>query len=69
MPKLSVTFNDRVDEMLEGMATKEGTTKVDIIRRALALYEWAGKEVAADPKRRALAITEDDKVIKEIVMP
>lgn len=67
MPKLTVEFNDRMNEMLEQLAAKQGTTKVDIIRRALALLRYVEAEVGDSDKRR-LAISEDDKVLKEIVL-
>jgi len=67
MPKLTIEFNDRLNEMLEQLAAKEDTTKVDIIRRALALFKYVEEEVGAGDKRK-LAIAEDDKVVKEIVL-
>jgi predicted transcriptional regulator len=67
MAKLTVELNDRMNEMLEQLAAKEGTTKVDILRRALALYRYVEQEVG-DNDRRRVAITEDDKVLKEIVL-
>lgn len=67
MPKLTVEFSERMNEMLEGLAAKEETTKVDIIRRALALYKYVEEEVGESDKRR-VAITEDDRVLKEIVL-
>jgi hypothetical protein len=53
--------------MLEELAAKEDTTKVDIIRRALALFKYVEEEVGVGDKRK-LAIPEDDKVVKEIVL-
>ncbi len=67
MPKLTVEFNDRMRDMLEELAAKEGTTRVDVIRRALALLKYVDDEVSENDKRR-LAITENDKVVKEIVL-
>ena len=67
MPKLTVEFNDRMNSMLEEMAAKDDTSKVDVIRRALALLKYVEDEVG-DNDRRRLAIAEDDKVVKEIVL-
>lgn len=67
MTKLTLEFNDRLTQILQELADKEDTTKVDIIRRALGLYKYVEDEVWTDGKRR-LAITEDDKVIREIVL-
>lgn len=67
MPKLTVEFNERINQMLEELAAKDETTKVDVIRRALALYKYVEEEVGKGDHRR-LAIAEDEKVIKEIVL-
>lgn len=67
MPKLTLEFNERMNEMLAQLAAKEETTKVDIIRRALALLKYVEEEVGANDKRR-LTIAEDDRIIKEIVL-
>ncbi|MDP2935030.1 MAG: hypothetical protein Q8O86_00910 [Dehalococcoidia bacterium] len=67
MAKLTVEFNDRMNQMLEDLAAKDKTTKVSVIRRALALYKFVEEEVKDKDKRR-LAITEGEKVIKEIVV-
>lgn len=68
MAKLTVEFNDALTKKLEEMAANENTTKVDIIRRALALYNFVESEVDESRKRR-LAIAEDGKVVVEIVKP
>ena len=67
VPKLTLEFNDAMNEILRQLADKEDTTKVDIIRRALALYKYVEEEVKKD-NRRKLAITEDDRVLKEIIL-
>lgn len=67
MPKLTVEFSGRWHDLLSELAAKEGTTKSDVLRRALALLKYVEDEVGANDKRR-LAIAEDDKVLKEIVL-
>ncbi len=67
MPKLTIEFNDRMNDVLEQLATKDDTSKVDIIRRALALYKYVDEEVGGNDRRK-LAIAEDEKVLKEIVL-
>ena len=67
MPKLTVEFNDRMNDMLEQLSREEGTTKVDVLRRALALYRFVEDEVGKKSNRK-LTIAEGDKVIKEVVL-
>ena len=68
MAKLTVEFSDGMTKLLESLARKNGTTKVDVIRRALALYNYVDEEVL-EKKGRKLSITEDDnKVIKDLIV-
>ena len=67
MPRITLEFSAQVDEILKDLAKKGDASKVDIIRRALALYNYVNKEVKE--KDRKLVITsEDDKILKEIVL-
>jgi len=68
MAKLTVEFSDGMTELLESLARKGKTTKVDIIRRALALYNYVDEEVL-DQKGLKLSIADKDgKVVKDIVV-
>ena len=67
MPRMTIEFPEQVDKILKDLAEKGDTSKVDIIRRALALYYYVNKEV----KEKDLKLTvsgADDKVLKEIVL-
>jgi len=67
MPKLTLEFNDRMNKILQDLAARDDTTKVDVLRRALALYKYVVDETDKG-EDRGLAIIEDDKVVKEIVL-
>jgi predicted transcriptional regulator len=67
MPRITLEFSKQVDDILKDLAEKGDASKVDIIRRALALYNYVNKEVKE--KDLKLAVTNDeDKVLKEIVL-
>ena len=67
MPRMTIEFPDQVDEILKELAKKGHTSKVDVIRRALALYNYVNKEVKE--KDLKLSVTSDqDKILKEIVL-
>jgi hypothetical protein len=68
MSKLTVEFNPKMDEILAGLAQERGTTKVDVLRRAVALYKYIDSQLSPEG-RRHLAITEEDRIVKEIVVP
>ncbi|MBC8236066.1 hypothetical protein H8E77_41500 [bacterium] len=66
MPRLTVEFPDKVNDILKELAKKDETTKVDVLRRALALYNYVHRE--AIDKDKKLSITDDeDEIIKDIV--
>jgi hypothetical protein len=65
MPKLTVEFNDKMNDILEQLAEEKGTTKVDVLRRAVALYKYLDTE----QKDGKVSITQDNKIIKDIVLP
>ncbi len=67
MPRLTIEFPDQIDEILKDLAKKGHTTKVDVIRRALALYNYVNQEIKE--KDLKLAVSNDkDEVLKEIVL-
>jgi predicted transcriptional regulator len=69
MPRYTIDFDDDFDKTLtELVKTSDATTKADVIRRAVATYSYLKKEQKAH-KNAKVAITEDDKVKKEIVLP
>jgi predicted transcriptional regulator len=74
MPVLTVEFNDRMNDILQELADKKGTTKVDIIRRAVALYKYISNELACRRKddlvpKRLVIRNSEDVILKEVVVP
>ena len=66
MPRMTIEFPDKVNDTLNELAKKDQTTKVDILRRALALYNYVHRE--AFDKELKLSITDDeDTILKDIV--
>ena len=66
MPKLTVEFNDKMNDILEQLAEEKGTTKVDVLRRAVALYKYLDGEQLKDGR---VSITRDNTIVKDIVLP
>lgn len=65
--RLSLELSENANSMLEQVATHNGTTKADVIRRAIALIAYAD-----DVKQQGhrLAVTDRDrKVVADIVAP
>jgi predicted transcriptional regulator len=68
MAKLTVEFNDKMNQILEQLAEEKGTTKVDVLRRAVALYSYLDDEQKRDEDNQ-VSITKGGKAVKDIVMP
>ncbi len=68
MRKLTIEFNDGMTKLLESLANGRGTTKVDVIRNALALYYYVNEEVLKKEGLKLAISSNEDKVIKEIVL-
>ena len=67
MPKLTVEFNNKVNQLLEELAERKGTTKAEIIRRALAMYKYLDDETLDNDKRVSITSAKEDKILKDIV--
>ena len=67
MARLTIEFPDRVGSILAKLAQDGQTTKADVIRRALALYEYVNRE-AVESKRKLSITDQQDKVLKDIVL-
>jgi hypothetical protein len=69
MPRYTIDFDDEFDKTLTDLVkNSDATTKADVIRRAVGTYSYLRKALKAG-KNAKVAITEDDKVTKEVVLP
>ena len=67
IPRITREFPEQVDKILKELAAQGHTSKVDVIRRALGLYNYVHKEVKEKNPKLTLA-NEEDKILKEIVL-
>ena len=65
MAKLLLEFPDEVDKLLDHLADREGVDKAEIMRRALALYNFV-QNTPTDKRRRLAVSDENNKLLKEI---
>lgn len=69
MPRLTIEFPDEGDKILSRLAKEEHTTKREVIRRALALYNYISEEGVRMGGERRLSITDKDgRVVKDIIV-
>lgn len=67
MPKYTVEFPPEVNTMLEALAKKEHTNKREILRRALALYNYVHKQGVGDGERKVSVTDQNDQVIADVL--
>jgi hypothetical protein len=63
--RVSLDMSPEANDLLESLASLHGTTKSQILRRAVALYHVAS-EASASGNRLAV-VDKDKKVVSEIV--
>ena len=65
MAKYTIDFGEELEAMLSGLAKKKSLTKAEVLRRAVATYDYLlaqeGLNVALTDKQ--------NKVVKEVVLP
>ncbi len=66
MSKLTVQLSGDLDSVLGDLAKSQGIPKTQVIRRSIALMKYLEDETGDNPARK-LAITENGKVLTEIV--
>lgn len=68
MPKLTIRFGEKTDELLKELAKIKGTTKSEIIRRALVTYKYLDDQVR-DGNNHISIKSADDQTIKDVILP
>ena len=68
MPKLTIRLGDKTDKLLTELAEEKGTTKTEIIRRALMTYKYLDEEVK-DGNKRVSITTKNNETIKDVILP
>jgi predicted transcriptional regulator len=68
MPKLTIRFGDKTDKLLTELAEEKGTTKTEIIRRALVTYKYLDEETK-DGNKRVSITTKNNETIKDVILP
>ncbi len=67
--RYTLDLDQTLDRTLSGLAESKGTTKAEIIKRALATYKYISGETPADSGKKVSITDGADKVLKDIVIP
>lgn len=68
MPRLTIEFSHDVNDVLKKLAKADQTSKREVLRRALALYNYLYDQDVRPGGDRKVSVTDnDDKILKDIV--
>ncbi|MBV9657483.1 MAG: hypothetical protein JO295_05175 [Verrucomicrobia bacterium] len=67
--RYTIDLDPNLDLTLTALAESKGTTKAEIIKRALASYSFISKQIPADSGRKVSITDASDKVLKDIALP
>jgi predicted transcriptional regulator len=66
MVRLTLEFSEDIDQLLRDLARAENIDKYEVIRRALALYQYLHKE-ATEEKHKLQIADKQGRVLENIV--
>jgi predicted transcriptional regulator len=70
MPRFTIDFDNDFDKTLSDLVKNtDATTKADVIRRAVASYSFLKKQQKANRDSKLVIADQNDKVLKEVVLP
>ena len=64
MPRFNVDFNEEATRVLEDLADAQGTTKADVLRKAIALEKWFNETLQSGSK---IVVEAPDGKLREIL--
>jgi hypothetical protein len=69
MSRFTLDFSPEFVTLLEGLAESKGLTKAEILRRAVASYSFLDGQTRSEPGRKVSITNQEDKVLKDVVLP
>jgi hypothetical protein len=68
--RYTIDLGEKIDNVLTRLALENETSKAEIIKRAVAVYNFLQREAGENRPDRKVTITDNnDKVLKEICLP
>jgi predicted transcriptional regulator len=67
MPKLTVEFSGRTEEAIDRAARRSQSSKADVLRRAISLYDYVDREVLHTPDRQLVVLSCDGTQIPIVI--
>ena len=67
MPRMTFDMDDKFNQTLSDLA--QGTTKAEVIRRAIASYQYLKSEVGGHTRKRISITDAAGNIQKDVVLP
>ena len=67
--RYTIDLDKTFDGKLAALAEQKGTSKAEIIKRALATYSFITEQAPKNSGKKVSITSNDDKVLKDIVIP
>ena len=67
--RYTVDLDNTFDTTLSTLASQRGTTKAEIIRRALATYSVLWAQAPMNSQKKVSITDQNDRVLKDVVIP
>lgn len=67
--RYTIDLDQTFDKTLSALAATKGTSKAEIIKRALATYSFISGQAPSESGRKVSITDYEDKVLKDIVIP
>lgn len=68
MARYTIDVDEDFDLMLSKLAKEKGSTKAEVIRRAVTSYSYLTNETANDPGKKVSITSPEDKVLKDVIL-
>ena len=69
MPRYTIDFGKDFDQRLSQLAKAKGTTKAEIIRRAVATYAFLAQQTEVEDGIKVSITDDEDQVLKDVILP
>ena len=67
--RYTIDLDPTFDQTLGRLAEEKHTNKAEIIKRALATYSYISGSMSTHPTQKVSITDQDDKVLKDIIIP
>ena len=67
--RYTIDLDEAFDSTLSALSAQRGVSKAEIIRNAVATYNYLTGQAPKDSDKKVSITSNDDKVIKDVVLP